>query len=155
MPTIGVGTFVVTLDNGVLKFLLGKRSATNKRGPGVWALPGGMLEPGETLSQCTKREVYEETSLNVDVDIIDEFVDCAVGISHHYPREDHMTIWTVAVYSGQEPPNVNEPEKCEEWRWVTAEEFYELTPQEGEQIHWAPHRVMAIILPRIGFQNQQ
>ncbi len=153
MPAIGVGTFVVTFDNGVLKFLLGLRSKANKRGPGVWALPGGMLDPGETLAQCTKREVKEETGLDVDIDDIDEFVDCAVGVSHHFPREDHITVWTVATYAGIEKPKVMEPHKCEEWRWVTVDEFVALTPQVGEQVYWAPHRVMKILLPRIGFQS--
>lgn len=154
MPTIGVGTFVVTMQNGVLKFLLGLRSKENKRGPGIWALPGGMLDPGEGIDECTIREVKEETDLDVDVDPPedhrDEFMDCVVGVSHHYPREDHITVWTVAFCTEGEP-KVMEPTKCQEWRWVTVEEFLELTPQVGEQVHWAPHRVMRIILPRIGF----
>ncbi|MFL6023912.1 MAG: NUDIX domain-containing protein, partial [Marmoricola sp.] len=28
---------------------------------GLWALPGGVMEIGETLGQCAEREVEEET----------------------------------------------------------------------------------------------
>ena len=33
-----------------------------------WSLPGGTLECGETLEACVKREVREETGLEVEVD---------------------------------------------------------------------------------------
>lgn len=33
-----------------------------------WSLPGGALEPGETLEECVAREVKEETGLQVAVD---------------------------------------------------------------------------------------
>ena len=31
----------------------------------VWQLPGGGLEPGESLSECARREAHEETGLDV------------------------------------------------------------------------------------------
>lgn len=33
----------------------------------LWAMPGGVLEVGETPAQGTKREVWEETGIKVDV----------------------------------------------------------------------------------------
>lgn len=42
-----------------------------KRGPGwaedLWSIPGGHLEAGETLSDAVRREVLEETGLEVAV----------------------------------------------------------------------------------------
>ncbi len=34
---------------------------------GLWTLPGGRVEVGETLVEAVQREVMEETALNIDV----------------------------------------------------------------------------------------
>lgn len=36
------------------------------RASGKWSFPKGHANPGETVEECVKREVYEETGLNVD-----------------------------------------------------------------------------------------
>lgn len=51
---------VVTDDNG--RILVHRR-----RDNGLWALPGGVLELGESLSGCAVREVREETGLDIEV----------------------------------------------------------------------------------------
>jgi len=35
---------------------------------GLWSLPGGRIEPGETMKEALAREVMEETSLQIEVD---------------------------------------------------------------------------------------
>jgi 8-oxo-dGTP pyrophosphatase MutT (NUDIX family) len=43
---------------------------------GLWALPGGTMDFGETLAQCAEREVLEETGYRVQaVDVIGIYSD--------------------------------------------------------------------------------
>lgn len=41
----------------------GRLLLTRRKDTGDWAIPGGMMEPGETLEQTARREVQEETGL--------------------------------------------------------------------------------------------
>ncbi len=34
---------------------------------GLWGLPGGYVEPGESVSEATAREVYEETGYEIEI----------------------------------------------------------------------------------------
>ncbi len=46
------------------RLLLIKRG--HEPGAGLWSLPGGRIEPGETHEQALAREIREETSLRVE-----------------------------------------------------------------------------------------
>ncbi|MGM7719585.1 NUDIX hydrolase [uncultured Metabacillus sp.] len=35
---------------------------------GLWGLPSGHVEPGETVEQAAKREVFEETGLHIEIE---------------------------------------------------------------------------------------
>ena len=62
MPVVAVGAFVFD-DQG--RVLLVERA--KPPGEGLWTVPGGRLERGETLAQAVAREVREETGLIVAV----------------------------------------------------------------------------------------
>ena len=61
VPAVGAVVF-----NGDGWLLLVRRAHSPSRG--LWSLPGGHLEPGETPAQGCAREVLEETGLVVTVD---------------------------------------------------------------------------------------
>ena len=51
---------IVADDEG--RLLLGKRTDSD-----LWTIPGGTLEPGETIAETAVREVKEETGIDVEV----------------------------------------------------------------------------------------
>lgn len=51
-------------ENSKIQILLVQRIANPNRGK--WALPGGFIEPNETTYRAVKREVKEETNLEID-----------------------------------------------------------------------------------------
>jgi len=53
------------IKDGQGRLLLIRRR--NEPGAGLWSLPGGRIEPGETGDQAVAREVREETGLSVTV----------------------------------------------------------------------------------------
>jgi ADP-ribose pyrophosphatase YjhB (NUDIX family) len=59
-PIIGVGGAIFYGQS----VLLAKR--TNPPFQGQWSLPGGAVELGETLEDALKREIWEETSINIE-----------------------------------------------------------------------------------------
>lgn len=60
-PVIGVGAVIVE-DGRILLVQRGKPPAE-----GLWAVPGGRVEPTETVREAVAREAFEETGLDVDV----------------------------------------------------------------------------------------
>jgi 8-oxo-dGTP diphosphatase len=61
-PEIGGVSGLVVRDGKVLLIRRGKQPFLDH-----WSLPGGGVEPGETLREAVKREVREETGLEVEV----------------------------------------------------------------------------------------
>jgi mutator protein MutT len=69
-PRIGVGGILFNENQEVL---LIKRNQPPAQG--LWSIPGGRLEPGESLVEACRREFYEETNLETDVKHIVAVVD--------------------------------------------------------------------------------
>jgi 8-oxo-dGTP diphosphatase len=105
-PQVGVG--VVVVREG--KVLLGLRRGSH--GAGAWALPGGHLEWGETVESCARREVKEETGLDLGMVTEGPYTnDVMAGEGKHY-----VTCFVEAVALAGEA-QVMEPTKCQCWAW--------------------------------------
>ncbi|MHC0044430.1 nucleotide triphosphate diphosphatase NUDT15 [Vibrio campbellii] len=113
---VRVGVATIILRDGAI--LLGERVGSH--GANTWATPGGHLELGESIEDCAKREVLEETGLIVDS--IEKFTftnDIFEKEGKHY-----VTLFVVASgVSGE--PQVTEPDKCKQWKWCRLDDLPE------------------------------
>ena len=111
-PFVGVGVLVV--KGG--KVLLGKRKGSH--GAGTWCLPGGHLDYGETLEGAAKREVFEETGLEIgELEVI--------SVSNDIMYDKHYI--TIGLNPGVVKGKVElkEPDKAERWDWFAFDELPE------------------------------
>ena len=110
---IKIGIGVMILDGN--KILLGHRAKDKKDTGGIfevdcWTLPGGKQEYNETFFEGAKREVKEET--NLDIDELELF-DAADDIQ---PDRHYITMHVIArKHSGE--LKIMEPTKENEWKW--------------------------------------
>jgi 8-oxo-dGTP diphosphatase len=80
------------------KILLIKRNTIPFKG--YWALPGGRMDPGETLEQTIIREVNEETGLEITIlHKIGEYVE--KGVKDDVEYEYYPTCFLVKPKSGE------------------------------------------------------
>lgn len=88
-PIVGVGGVVIA-DHRVLLVRRGQAPLLNR-----WSIPGGMLEAGEPLIAGVRRELEEETGLDVRVGAFLEVferieLDAAGKARHHYVVLDYL-----------------------------------------------------------------
>ncbi|MBU1145463.1 MAG: NUDIX domain-containing protein [Firmicutes bacterium] len=78
----------------------------------IYTLPGGGLEPNETLEECLKREVLEETGYHVDiirptVTVYEYFID-STWENHYFlcslasEQQDELNLTKEEMKNGQE-----------------------------------------------------
>jgi 8-oxo-dGTP diphosphatase len=89
------------------KILLCKRSQSERKFPGYWALPGGKLDDGESFSDAVKREMKEE--LGVDFLPKEE-----LGF-YSYKGEDYEAKGHIFV--GDIKGKIKLNDEIEEFRW--------------------------------------
>jgi 8-oxo-dGTP diphosphatase len=134
-PIVGIG-IVVIKDDTVLLVRRGKPPNV-----GAWTLPGGAQELGETAEEAARRELLEETGLEVDTlhfaAMVDNIRRDAEGrVRFHYTIIDFATRWL----SG-EPVAASD---------VTAAVWARLDELEKYKLWSEAHRVIAIARRLVG-----
>jgi len=143
LPTIppvtrlAVGAFVFRksqLTNAPPALLLVRRAGGELTFPGLWEVPGGGVEPHETILDAVVREVKEETGL-----VVGKIIRCC-DVEDFQGRRSGRAIrkWQFEVEIGGEGEEVVvvDPVEHDEFRWVREEEVQELviTTEEHRRV---------------------
>ncbi|MDR1300267.1 MAG: NUDIX domain-containing protein [Candidatus Nomurabacteria bacterium] len=109
---IGVGFGVMIKDGS--KVLLGLRSGdptkTAFREDSTWTFPGGKMHFGESFQQGAKREVLEETSIEIeDMEV--------VGLQNNVNEHAHFVTLCFLANEWRGEPKIMEPDEIVEWKW--------------------------------------
>src|ERR1700733_11014875 len=88
-PILGVGALILRGDS----ILLVERGKEPLKG--YWSLPGGVVEVGETLEEAIRREVREETHLEIEIaqvlEIFERIMRDGEGLpEYHYVLIDYL-----------------------------------------------------------------
>jgi 8-oxo-dGTP diphosphatase len=90
----GVGALIFRRSSaGLRQILLVERAGKPLKG--YWSLPGGLVETGETLEDAVRREVFEETGVQIRVErffeIFERIIRDANGrAQYHYILADYI-----------------------------------------------------------------
>lgn len=119
-PLVGVGAVIICNR----KILLEKRKG--EPGRGKWAIPGGLVELGETVEHTLMREVKEETGLEVEKPELIDVVSNVI-VDENSKTKYHFVI--VDYFVKLEGGTLKAADDAAELRWVTFDdvESYDLT----------------------------
>ena len=86
-----------------------------------WALPAGGMEPGESVTDCMAREVWEETGLTVETSVAFAIYSEPRFTAPTRPDAQLLTVaYRVEVWSGALQRTTNETDDA---RWFEVEEL--------------------------------
>lgn len=100
MPLIAASVAIVRRDDVLL---IQRNRAPSE---GLWTLPGGRLEPGETAEQCAARELKEEMGLSVFG---------LKPVRRLRAGQYELQVFGTQIFEGDIVPD---PVEVRAWRWV-------------------------------------
>jgi 8-oxo-dGTP diphosphatase len=118
-PTPSVCVGAIAIDDGRLLLI---RRATEP-GLGRWTVPGGRVDPGETMQEAVVRELLEETG-------IEGVCTGLIGVAERITDDHHFVILDYAVeVLAPAPPHAGSD--AAEARWVALHDVAEMDLVDG------------------------
>ena len=117
---VGHAPIMVTAAMGIIydkeKGILFEKRTDN----GMWCIPGGAMELGESIEEALNREVKEETSLDI---YNPKLFDVEANVHMVYPNGDEVyytdIVYIIEEYSG----NLNYDDESSELKWIKLDEL--------------------------------
>jgi 8-oxo-dGTP pyrophosphatase MutT (NUDIX family) len=101
LKTASVAVCVVRAE-GALSLLITRRAASMRNHAGQWALPGGRRDQGETIEDAARRELREETGVEVGPEAV-------LGLLDDYVTRSGYVMSPVIVWGGPVSPDMTGP----------------------------------------------
>ena len=121
-PLMVTAAMCIIYNEAENKILLEKRTDN-----GMWCVPGGAIELGETLEEALRREVKEETSLDI---FNPRLFDVRANVHMVYPNQDEVyytdVVYVITEYEGELKPDA----ESKELRWVSLDELPKIMPTQ-------------------------
>ena len=118
-------TTICYIDDGNSYLMLLRNKKKNDINEGKWLGIGGKFEPGETPEECVCREVYEETGLILD----DQVMRGVITFSSEGYEDEYIYVFTSDKYHGK-------IRECDEGElhWIRKDELTDINVWEGDRL---------------------
>ena len=106
----------VLIKNEAGKYLFLRRAASFKPGPQKWDIPGGRIESNEALYDALRREVKEETGLEL------EKTDALLAAQDIFAPDKDLHVVRL-TYVGSASGDVTLSDEHDDHKWMTKDEI--------------------------------
>lgn len=119
-PEIITARALIVWDN---HFLVLRRTNNHNHNPGKYELPGGKIDPGESIEQGLKRELNEEANIEIHINS-----DRMFFMNERIITDGNKYIGSVIKLYGSylpidQPPTINLSNEHDDFRWISIDQI--------------------------------